>query len=183
MYENKFHRHWKKKAQNLQKNFGVLRATHADTHEGAIACCQARPTAHSNSVTQVAEYMKRLQLADWVSIMMGVLARTKSICPTDDQPFMIYDVPDVTAFEPMLRRIVDMRDLEIRDHVEECILTPARVELLGLLGQLSNNRLDWANSLYKIDHSARTVDGERLRFRQLLAPDSKQQMPEHMGSA
>eukprot|EP00966_Prymnesium_polylepis_P287959 6650897-Prymnesium_polylepis.1 len=61
---------------------------------------------------------------------------------------MIYDVPDCAAFEPVLKTVIDMRDLEIRDNIEECVLTPERAELLRLLGQLSQNRLDWANSLF-----------------------------------
>eukprot|EP00966_Prymnesium_polylepis_P003853 87924-Prymnesium_polylepis.1 len=66
-----------------------------------------------------------------------------------------------------------MRDLEIRDNIEECILTPERAELLRLFGQLSQNRLDWANSLYKFDWSAVDTNGDKMRYRQLLAPDSK----------
>ena len=177
-YENKFHKHWKRKAQRLQKELETLRATFADKTEGVVSVLQARPTAHSTQVKLIEQYMKRYDPADWVSLMLAVLARNVSIYPTDDQRFMIYDVPDAAAFEPVLKKIFAHRDLETAHHIQATILTPERAELMRLLGQLSGNRLDWANSLYKFDHSARTADGERVRARAMLHPDSTVAFPE-----
>ena len=175
--QRRYHNKYRKRVRVLEHDLAELRKVLGD-RASVVSSLSSRPSAHSNEVKVVEAYFERYEKADWVSIMMGVLARNKSIYGDDTQPFMIYDVADATAFEPVLKKILEMRDREIHDHIEREILTPERAELLRLLGQLSGNRMEWANSLYKFDHSALNILGQRFRYRQRLAPDSTFYFPE-----
>lgn len=162
---------------------------------------QNSPSTHSKQVAVLELFMTgHYDRADWVSLMLAVLARNHSIYGCDDQAYMIYDIPDADAFEPVLRRcapltrptpctlsrclpsavrLIDHRDFEISEHLQTEVFSAERAEIQRLLCGLSGNRLDWSNSLYKYDHAARDEGGNRIkRWRNLLGPGSKQFAPE-----
>eukprot|EP00966_Prymnesium_polylepis_P321123 7377439-Prymnesium_polylepis.1 len=93
--------HHRRKAEKLQKELSNLRGTYSNK-ENTVGCMQdpSRKSAHSTAVGQVETFMKKFDPADWVTIILGVLARNDSIYGDDEQRFMIYDIPDATAFEP-----------------------------------------------------------------------------------
>ena len=118
---------WRKKATDYETELKTLRSVQKFKEDAATRTCSRTPASDSKQVAVLEAFMARWDKADWVTLMLAVLARNDSIYGDDDQRFMIYDISDgdASAFEPVFRCTASLtshqRDLEIFHHIEEFI--------------------------------------------------------------
>lgn len=167
-----------RRAERFKNELMTLRAS--STTEGGDDAAKRQVSAiisssmWSKEAITVRNFLtSRYEDGDCAELCARALAGVKD----DDGAAALLSMEDTRAFKEAKRKIVDARDAEIYEHLSETVLAPRKSELSRLLLRVSWRKAGWLNSLFKWDWSNVDDDGVRYKTRQMLAPDSKQPMP------
>ena len=165
-----------RRAEKLKSELEQLQLVHGDVHAGAVAGIVSA-SMWSKEAIKLRAVLERYAPGDVNELCMRA---SDGIKGEDGRSVLLsWGNTGASAFDPVKKKIISERDMEIYEHLSEKVVAPAKAELSRLLLRISWRKAGWLNSLFKWNWSGVDKEtGNRFKTRQMLAPDSKQPFPD-----
>ena len=167
-------KYWRQQAYRQGNKNQILSAAQ-EARAGAVSKIASESMWVKEAAT-LATYLERWQAEDRAELCYRALFRSKG----DDGQRLSMTLADLEGgiFDQMRKAIYRERDWQIAGHMEK-VFSAAKADTLRVCSGMSWNIARWWHDTWKWQWNAKDPKtGERMRKRQMLAPDSEVPMPE-----
>ena len=162
--------HWQQRARNAEKELEVARAAMNSQQDVRGQILKGHSDMYFEGRVQ-RERMRRNHPSNRAELSVIALA------PAVDQDDLRPGLLETPWFRRELKSILETDRRECAEHLATHAYRPEKFFLAKMILRTSGRAMGWLQSLFKHDHSQVDGDGNRMRARETMHPDSKVPAP------